>query len=979
MENESNLQINLLDESYTFYNNSIENFDKDFPSNNKNTEETTIFYENGNPINNDFKENTIVNTKFKQFKKQYAKYNYELAKQIYINKVRSINCYFIDEEKIDDIIHVLNSSSINLRDDRIIEKTISFNLKKNQNLNNNVSYFKIIFEINNKKNKIKVIKTQSENLNKINKINTINFGEFTEEKLKKIRYFPDQITKNLNKINELLKNNIKKNNSFYSKILIKNLIYKTNNKQLIKNLVEKDFNNDFKKIKINDKTNINNKIFGEIIQYNEDEYIFNLLPMCIDYESKFTFIQYYKIIYFELYLKLYNYFKDDESKKITNNFESNTFKSYILNYISPELIITEENQILYLDNKNLAYLDNHKLIFFNNELNLSKLNIETINTLNNYSLIKIDKNELNKLLQEDKTLFSEIIINNRTILSFLKKEKNQNINDNIYAEFLSLLLNSYLNDITDLKNLNFVVKKNIQSKNFKCFLKKDKKSIIEFNIIITNQNNNYIIQKTKQIKLINSYSENIFNNLSIIENSNKYIKKKNNVFKIKDNLMIITFNEESKKYNSNDLKILISYIINKKPLIIVVNTQESASVIGNGRIQEASHFQHILQTELFENNYKRLEKEDASIWKGYIGTPFLKPNKNVRLRIFYRNNVDIIDEPSIIKYSNNIDNKEINNIGKSKGLYFTNYFTKKRKIEILKSLNKISNLKIIKKKKHTMKKSTKFGNISESTIWKGSICFPLYLQKNNKIKKFIFVNSHLYFESKKYGTKSDTGLERRKKMFIDLINEFDLVKKYNNGYNIFFIGDLNFRLTKINDSEKNYLFQLNPKNDKDFIKKYITDIVKKYKEGSNQELYSKDEIYTFLIKEINKNNNTKILLQKFKESIEESKTFLSFKYKIDLKNENQNKFNNIESKNLKYNNIKKIFKTEDYPTVTKLVKKVKNNNNDLATIIKPPSNPDRILYALHNVNIKKNDLKMFMIPNKSDHKLITLNFDLNFN
>ena len=115
----------------------------------------------------------------------------------------------------------------------------------------------------------------------------------------------------------------------------------------------------------------------------------------------------------------------------------------------------------------------------------------------------------------------------------------------------------------------------------------------------------------------------------------------------------------------------------------------------------------------------------------------------------------------------------------------------------------------------------------------------------------------------------------------------------------------------------------------------------------------------------------KKLLTKFKESIEKSKTFLSFKYKTDLKNNNKKLIENIVRikglENLNYNDIKKIFKTEDKTTITR------------EKIINPPSNPDRILYALHNINIKKNDLKMFMIPDKSDHKLITLNFDLNFN
>ena len=43
--------------------------------------------------------------------------------------------------------------------------------------------------------------------------------------------------------------------------------------------------------------------------------------------------------------------------------------------------------------------------------------------------------------------------------------------------------------------------------------------------------------------------------------------------------------------------------------------------------------------------------------------------------------------------------------------------------------------------------------------------------------------------------------------------------------------------------------------------------------------------FTVLEEEIKKNNTNKDLLQKFKESIEKSKTFLSFKYKTNLENQ----------------------------------------------------------------------------------------------
>ena len=442
-----------------------------------------------------------------------------------------------------------------------------------------------------------------------------------------------------------------------------------------------------------------------------------------------------------------------------------------------------------------------------------------------------------------------------------------------------------------------------------------------------------------------------------------YILPVKKIIKIKDNVMIISYNEEAKKFNESDLYTLLEYIKKMAPSIIIVNTQESASRIGDRGTyvgwKDVQHFQHIFRESIEKDNYyEMVDKSDASLMKGYIK----ETNKNVRMRIYKR-----------------VENNNIN---------------------------------IINKKK--MEQSTKsgFGKLLKFTVWKGSIMCELTLKKKKslKLQKFIFVNSHLFFDSHNY--KKGSGIKTRIKMFMDLIEEFKLYDKYNEGYNIFFLGDLNFRLTKLTNTNK-HLYNSN-KND-DGKKEYIVSIVKdhlinmKNNKNNKNKLYEKDEIYEFLEKEINKLTNDndnesktesnkllsnqnninksykkKILLDEFKKSIEESRTFLSFKYKnnINLNELYNDKSTNNSINSLTYDDIKKYFKTEDKTRLKKVTSAMTptffgSNTEKLDDIIKPPSNPDRIVYALQkDIKIKKDDLKMFLEPRKSDHKMITLNVDL---
>ena len=57
-------------------------------------------------------------------------------------------------------------------------------------------------------------------------------------------------------------------------------------------------------------------------------------------------------------------------------------------------------------------------------------------------------------------------------------------------------------------------------------------------------------------------------------------------------------------------------------------------------------------------------------------------------------------------------------------------------------------------------------------------------------QKIIVVNSHLFFDK----SSLNSGLKKREEQFLKIVDEFNLIDYWKKGYNIFFCGDLNFRL-----------------------------------------------------------------------------------------------------------------------------------------------------------------------------------------
>ena len=343
-------------------------------------------------------------------------------------------------------------------------------------------------------------------------------------------------------------------------------------------------------------------------------------------------------------------------------------------------------------------------------------------------------------------------------------------------------------------------------------------------------------------------------------------------------------------------------------------------------------------------------------------------NKNVRTSVYY-------------------DKKKVNSSIPKKSL-----FRSTKKIAVQNNSNNNDKINILPctgldNKQYLKSTQSKLGTISNSTWFKGSICYHLCFETSNGVMKFIFVNSHLFFESKSYSPgkdKSNTGLKKRIDNFESLIKEFDLIKKYNDGYNIFFCGDLNFRLTLLGTNTntksnfKEYLFQYDKKNNKVIIQNYLLDTVKKYlkklislykKENSNvwnSTLLVKNEIKNFLE---SKKSNT--LYKKFYESIVNLGTFITMKNPTK-ESKKQVEFiekyvkNNENIDDITFEDIKDIFK----------IYTGKSNEG----VPRPPSMPDRILAATHEKNVKplaKKDLKTYLFPDKSDHKMISLDVRLN--
>jgi hypothetical protein len=377
-------------------------------------------------------------------------------------------------------------------------------------------------------------------------------------------------------------------------------------------------------------------------------------------------------------------------------------------------------------------------------------------------------------------------------------------------------------------------------------------------------------------------------------------------------ILIISYNEGGKQFDDYDVFSILYKVLTENPKIIVVCTQESA-----GFTTIINAYQKVLQKYLNKYNYELLCKSYYTSSRFSL-LKFNPHERNVRTYVYKR--VDF------------------------KGIKYTEFI-----------------------------KSTKSGlsSIKEKTLNKGSIALRLELEEKNNKFNFIIVTSHLF--SNKIES-NNIASSKRKKEFFDLIHEFKLPNYYNQKYNIFFCGDLNFKLL----NPKSYLKNLeniksnNLKNIKipGISSKEISNkIIYNYLNNNKNKFTEKYKKTNELIKILNNqkllnmklNDNYKYLfnqlMKNFKENILELGYDLTCKYKID------EKINNKKKKELE----KGIINRYNF--------KLKKNNKEIEYV---PSMCDRILFASkNNLVIEPKNFNMYLLPNKTDHKLLTLSFELN--
>ena len=850
-----------------------------------------------------------------------------------------INIY-IENNKFKQIIEYTGDLIILYTTDDIRLKFGKCNLKITIDYNNNQVYIESNTEIyDNYKIFLNILNTYKElpenilyilfNKDLIENIILLNIiKQFIENYIDKINYIKLEYYLNF-LIRDGLNKKISKNYNILIEILYSHNKFSENTLDLL--LKDNLLNNDMILL-------ILKKLKEELLEKEIFEYYLNLI-INIEFNNYSLFLQ---LEYKELETILNIIFNDTfYSLKIITKLNIETNINFILNIIEVntidssnkicDIIIKSTNNLksdIYIKWNNNLILDNNNFKYIKlkyNQINSTTKNIEKIKKNNlikiNYLLLKlISKNENNKLL---------LYFYNEIFIIFIE--------NNIKEEFISFLL-SYYDRIETIIDANI----NIHSKIISII-----KLIYEYinlsfynsetKLIRSNHNHNFQ-SKVKRIiyKTITSSSKiekneyNILDTLlrrTIYNYSFKPIKNYQPLYN--SDFLIINYNEGDKIFNHNDCLSMLYKVMIEQPSIIIICTQESRT---------KGNYQDYLK-EVLEFNTK-LEKDKTYIQVSRIdaSTSF----KNVKTTIFIRNKSFLYMDKYLIENKKNNYKKFIYKRQSDSKYKYQHIFDYQNKL----NSNDIRNKYILKEFSYKLSKDSGLGSFN--TFFKGSIFLELIIEKNNKEYKFIIINSHLYY--KKSG---NTGLKKREKEFIDLINEFKLSDYFNKGYNIFFCGDLNFRLDSfINTNTENY--NKYNKISKDIINSYFENNKNTFKNKyiNKEELTKKISFNLNPSLNSNLNKNTELLI-KFYISIMKTGYHLTCKYK-----EEENNYNKEINNKIKKNNLETIAIKNGIPRI--------------------PSMCDRILYAISNneFEINTHNFNVYPIPKKSDHKIITLSFEL---
>lgn len=260
----------------------------------------------------------------------------------------------------------------------------------------------------------------------------------------------------------------------------------------------------------------------------------------------------------------------------------------------------------------------------------------------------------------------------------------------------------------------------------------------------------------------------------------------------------------------------------------------------------------------------------------------------------------------------------------------------------------------------------------------------IYIEMMINNKKYILINTEL---------DNSTNNSKKEIEFLGLIEEFELHKKFNEDYNIFFCGSLNFRLNieknNLNTNLYDYLLKrVELLSNKELMningfKIYLEHLIKKY--SNNEKLYnflSKNKINKDLQMSIEKIIKDKILIKELFNVFYKNLTFSGFRFTCDhqLENKSYNVFN-------KYKIISKIKSTKD--DIKKKIKAtiqesyqegVVEGAKKIITINKSknklPAMCDKILFAIKNDNIIFEKFQLFKGLKKSKNRMILAFFNI---
>ena len=493
---------------------------------------------------------------------------------------------------------------------------------------------------------------------------------------------------------------------------------------------------------------------------------------------------------------------------------------------------------------------------------------------------------------------------------------------------------------------------------------------------------------------------------------------------------LITFNEGAESYQYT-LQKYTSYLSELQPKIIAVCTQESRS-------QGQKHFQHMIKNYLIKNNYALINKFNASKGVGFLGKnknvrtriyyhiDFVSKNTDNGMTNTENSNsnINLSSKSSLNKSRSSIINSNNSNSIQSGRL---NQTTKIEVISLQFNQSKGSGLGTVLNK--TLYKGSIYAklilNINHNVTTLVIVNSHLYYQKNGNtglkkrqtefidlIKEFELIDewkqgAHIFFVG-----DLNFRLFSLDSTFVPMPN----LKKHQRPFS-------NLWKKKRNSDFKNQM--------ENFIQQYqkiSNEIIDNY--ASNQSYYKhqfldkrkkNDELYQFINNYIenlvknNKNNyqNNIDFFENFLESIQLLGLHLTSKYHPKLFTQNQ-KFYSTYDQIFEYNN--KVFnqtsqsylsipKNELNTNVNTMSYKKKINSIQKKQIdeaiekgrmpkestifnilpkdgyFRIPSMTDRILFSLHPQkgkyvpDIKPDNFNVFLTPDESDHKLISIAFN----